>query len=282
MESPLRALWHLLAYLGWTFLLLPVQICAVGLNLPLAARIPILYHRGCLRIIGLSVRVRGRPALPGPTLFAANHASYLDISVLGALIPGSFIAKSEVARWPLFGLLAKLQRTVFVNRHLRREVGAQRDEMRRRLSRGDNLILFPEGTSDDGTRVLPFKSALFSAAGVAFGDGHLPVQPVSIAYTRLDGLPMGRALRPMYAWYGEMKMAPHLWRVLALGQATVEVTFHRPVTLSQFASRKALAEHCWRTVAAGVAASLAGRAVGEAVAPAAATAAPRAESPGQP
>src|SRR6185437_1390398 len=127
----------------------------------------------------------------------SNHTGYLDISVLGSRLPASFIAKSEVARWPLFGWLAKLQRSVFVDRQVR-STAQQRDAIAERLAAKDALILFPEGTSNDGTFVLPFKSALFS---VVFGKSETPVtvQPVSLAYTRLDGLPIGRALRPFFA-----------------------------------------------------------------------------------
>lgn len=260
MGARLRAVARLALYLGWTGLLLPVQIAAVALDRPLARRLPRFYHRRCLRIFGIRALVRGEPAGPAPTLFIANHSSYLDIVVLSALIEGSFVAKREVSGWPLLGLLAKLQRTVFIERAARRDVHAQRDEMQRRIRAGDNLILFPEGTSDDGVHVLPFKSALFSAAGVELGDGGLRVQPVSIAYTRLDGLPLGRALLPFVAWYGDMALLPHLLRLTGLGRLTVEVTFHAPVTLHDFSSRKALSDHCRAVIAKGVGEAAAGRA----------------------
>lgn len=259
MASWLRASLRFISYLTWTALLLPIQIAAVALDHPLAVRLPVLYHRVCLRLIGLNLIARGEMASPGPVLFVSNHTSYLDISVFGALIPGSFVAKREVAAWPLFGLLAKLQRTVFVDRGERRQVHAQRSEMASRLERGGNLILFPEGTSDDGAHMRPFKSALLSAADIPV-NGRMPlVQPVSIAYTRLDGMPMGRALRPFYAWYGDMSLAPHLWRVLGLGVATVEVDFHKPVTAAEFPSRKALTDYCRTKIAEGVARALGGR-----------------------
>jgi 1-acyl-sn-glycerol-3-phosphate acyltransferase len=131
--------------------------------------------------------------------------------------------------------------------------------MAERLAAGGNLILFPEGTSDDGTRILPFKSA-FLAAAAEPREGRLPlIQPVSIAYTKLDGMPMGKALRPFYAWYGDMELFPHLWRALGLGIATVEVQFHEPVTAAQFATRRALADYCRAKIAAGLAGALAGR-----------------------
>ncbi|WP_207455805.1 lysophospholipid acyltransferase family protein [Azospirillum sp. SYSU D00513] len=250
---------RLALYLAWTFLLIPVQALAVALRLPLRDRLPLLYHRVCARLVGIEILVRGTPAGSGPVLFVSNHSSYLDITVLGALIPGSFVAKSEVAGWPLFGMLAKLQRTVFVERKARGTVGRQRDELKARLEAGDSLILFPEGTSSDGNRTLPFKTALFAAAGLRIADRPLTVQPVSVTATRLDGIPMGVAFRPFYAWYGDMDLAPHLWQAFRQGRMTVEVEFHPPVTIDDVGSRKALAEHCRAAVAAGVARAVTGR-----------------------
>jgi 1-acyl-sn-glycerol-3-phosphate acyltransferase len=244
-------------FLAWTVPLMPVQAVGLLLRRPWVATFPRFYHRWCCRILGLRVRRIGHPAAARPVLFAANHISYIDITVFGSLIAGSFVAKSEVAGWPLFGWLAKLQRSVFIDRRVRSTV-EQRDSIAGRLAAADALILFPEGTSGNGNRVLPFKSALFSVADRA-GSGTLVVQPVSIAYTRLDGMPIGRALRPLFAWYGAMAMAPHLWRVLGLGTVEVIVEFHRPTTFAESGSRKMLARYCQERVAAGLEAALTGR-----------------------
>lgn len=256
--SPVTALWRLLCYVGFTLLIMPVQGTALLLRLPLRSTIPLWYHRRCCRILGIRVERRGRQSRSQPTLYVTNHSSYLDITVLGSVIPGSFVAKSEVAGWFFFGWLARLQRTVFVERRALR-ARDQRDALARRLDRGDNLILFPEGTSDDGNRVLPFKSALLSAAERRPQGQPLVVQPVSVAYTKLDGLPLGRSLRPFFAWYGDMELAPHLWQLAGLGRLTVAVHFHQPVTLDDFGSRKRLSEHCQAKVAQGVALALSGR-----------------------
>jgi 1-acyl-sn-glycerol-3-phosphate acyltransferase len=205
----------------------------------------------------LRLRRIGHPTKDRPVLFAANHISYLDVTVLGALIAGSFIAKTEVAGWPLFGWLALLQRSVFIDRQVR-STAQQRDTIAGRLAANEALILFPEGTSGDGNRVLPFKSALFSVADHA-ATGPVTVQPVSIAYTRLDGMPIGRRLRPLFAWYGAMTLAPHLWTVLGLGTVEIVVEFHRPTTLADCGSRKALARYCQERVAGGLANALSGR-----------------------
>ena len=260
MGSRIRAALRLFFYSIWTILLLPVQAAAVLCDAKFAESFPRFYHRTCLWLLGFKVAVRGAPATQRPVLFVSNHTSYLDILVLGALVPASFVAKHEVAGWPGFGTLAKLQRTVFIDRAARRRAHQQRDEITRRLERGHSLVLFPEGTSDNGSRVLPFKSALLGAAETAV-NGRLPVvQPVSIAYTRLDGAPMGRAWRPFFAWYGDMNLLPHLWKALGLGTVTVEVEFHAPITAAEFPSRKALSDYCRRQVAEGIALALSGRA----------------------
>lgn len=255
----LIGIWRLTLFVAWTAFLIPVQAIALALRSPLSRTIPRLYHRVCARILGFKVVVHGCPATTEPILFVSNHASYLDVTVLGSVIEGSFVAKSEVGSWPLFGLLAKLQRTVFVERKARSTVERQRDEIGRRLEEGDNLILFPEGTSSDGNRVLPFKTALFAVAAVRPRGNPLTVQPVSVAATRLDGLPMGVSGRPLYAWYGDMGLSPHLWAVMRSGSITVEIDFHEPVTIDGLTSRKALAEHCRRVVALGVSRAVSGR-----------------------
>ena len=243
-------------YLAWTLMLMPVQAIGLILRRRWVAELPHFYHRCCCRILGFNVRQIGEPVVARPVLFAANHVSYTDITVLGSLIPGSFVAKSEVAGWPFFGWLAKLQRSIFVDRQVR-STTQQRDAIAERLAAGDALILFPEGTSGDGNFVLPFKSALFS---VVFNkDMPITVQPVSLAYTRLDGLPIGRRLRPFFAWYGDMDLGPHLWRLLGLGKIEAVVEFHPPVMVADFASRKALADSCRERISRGVARLLAGR-----------------------
>lgn len=249
---------RLALWLGWTFACLPVQMVALALRNPFASRFPRFYHRVSARLFGFEIATTGTLCTARPVLFVCNHSSYLDIIVLGALLEASFIAKSEVANWTFFGLLAKLQRTVFVDRRRPGTAGQQRDELKERLRAGDNLILFPEGTSSDGNRTLPFKSALFGAAQPIDGED-ITVQPVSITATHLDGIPLGHTLRSIYAWYGDMTLEPHLWAVLQAGRIRVAVEFHPPVTLAQFANRKALADHCARVVSNGVARQVTGR-----------------------
>jgi len=256
--SILRGAWRLAAFLLLILMLAPVQAVAVGLRHRLAGRLPGIFHRLSARIFGFQIVARGQPVDASPALYVGNHTSYLDIMVLGTLIDGSFIAKAEVATWPLFGMLARLQRTVFIERRARHTAN-QRDEISARLAAHDRLILFPEGTSNDGNRVLPFKSALFAVAEREIDNVPLTVQPFSLSYTALGGLPLGREWRPLFAWYGDMSLASHVWRVLTFTTVRAEVRFHDPVTIGQYGSRKALAEHCFEVVRQGVANFNAGR-----------------------
>jgi 1-acyl-sn-glycerol-3-phosphate acyltransferase len=251
---------RLVGYLILTLLLMPVQALFVTLGTRMAERFPVVYHKLCCRLMGIDIATVGSMSRNRPTLFVSNHTSYIDITVLGALVPGSFVAKAEVAKWPLYGWLAKLQRTVFVDRK-RNTSHLQRDQLRRRLAAGDNLILFPEGTSNDGNRVLPFRSALLSVAEASSADAPLVIQPVSVAYVALNGIPMGHGLRPLVAWYGDMTLGPHLWQFSRLGKVTVVVEFHAPVELKDAGSRKDLTRYCLAAVADGVERALTGRAL---------------------
>jgi 1-acyl-sn-glycerol-3-phosphate acyltransferase len=258
MSAFLLRLRRLFLYVCLTLPLMPIQALLVLVRSPLAERLPRAYHRLASRILGFETTVIGTPSPLRPTLFVANHTSYVDIEILGGVLEASFVAKSEVKRWPLFGWLARLQQTVFVDRRAH-TTHQQRDAIVERLKEGGRLVLFPEGTSNDGSRVLPFKSALFAAVHGAHLEHPITVQPVSIAYVTLDGMPIGRFYRPFFAWYGDMEMASHLWAMVGLGRVGVTVEFHAPVSITAFPTRKALAEHCWRVVSAGVASAISGR-----------------------
>ncbi|MBT5264002.1 MAG: 1-acyl-sn-glycerol-3-phosphate acyltransferase [Rhodospirillaceae bacterium] len=252
----MQAAMRVFKYFGLVAACVPIYLALACISRRSAARMARRFHRLSALAIGLQIDIRGQPSDGGPTLLASNHVSYLDIVALGASIEASFVAKSEVAKWPFIGFLAYLQRTEFVQR-TGGDVAEQRDRLAHRLSRGDNLILFPEGTSSDGAHVLPFKSPLFDAA-VKMGAG-TKVQPVSVTYTRLNDIPLGRSLRPNVAWYGDMDLIPHLPRVLSLGRLSVVVEFHRPIEIDGARDRKALAAYCEAAVRSGVARALSGR-----------------------
>jgi 1-acyl-sn-glycerol-3-phosphate acyltransferase len=238
----LGSIFALIAILVATIVGVPLQWISIKLGLPLRRWIPCLYHRLILFVLGIHVSVRGTPAAERPLLFVSNHSSWIDILALSSITPLKFIAKSEVAGWPLFGLFAKLQRTVFVNRSKRQATVEVNREIAARLSEGDPVVLFGEGTSGDGNRVLPFRTALFGAVYQALGEhGRAFLQPVSVAYTKLHGIPMGRQHRAIAAWHGDISLVPHLARVFRIGAIDVEVTFGAPVTVEASIDRKALA-----------------------------------------
>ena len=226
-----------------TLALLPLQMLGIALKLPLQRQVPLVFHRLFCAIAGVRVTQIGRPCPDTPVMILSNHVSWLDISVIGSLIPVVFIAKSEVAGWPVFGHLAKLQRTIFIERERRQKTGAATQEIASRLLGGDAVVLFAEGTSSDGLRVLSFRSALVGAVHHALADSThsaITVQPMSVAYTRFGGLPMGRSLRNNVAWYGDADLIPHFIGILAAGATDVTVTWGDPVAYDTAASRKAV------------------------------------------
>ncbi len=246
--------------LAVTLIGVPLQWLCLRLKLPMRRTIPMLYHRLLLACLGVRVKVEGTPEAGRPLLILSNHSSWLDIPVLGSRLPLFFVAKSEVRSWPLVGLLARFQRTVFVDRQRRQATGSVNREIAERLKEGDPVVLFAEGTSSDGNRVLPFRTALVGAVRDAFEDvDQVRVQPVSIAYTRLQGLPMGRQHRAMAAWYGDMDLAPHLLEVLRQGAIDVTMTFGPPLVLDADHDRKSVTRMSEQIVRHQLSGTLAGR-----------------------
>src|SRR5437764_2632938 len=260
----LRAATILLIFLLVTLLLIPWQETAVRFKLKRRKTFPNRYHRFLCRLFGIRVSVLGRPLQSRGVLMVANHTSYFDILVFSAAARVSFVAKHEVAKWPLFGTLARLQETVFIERARRSQTVEARDLIQRRLLEGDALVLFPEGTSDDGNRVLPFKSALLGVAELELGEDaqgrirHVSIQPVSISYVGLYGLPMSRDMRPLIAWYGDMDLVPHLWEALKAGPIDAVIEFHEPLSIDAEKNRKTLAVAAEARVRHGQARALAG------------------------
>jgi len=253
--------WHLGAGIK---LVLIFGLCAGGTLLQLLVlrvlpqywvHIPRTMSRGVAWLVGVRITCIGAPA-SGPTLFVSNHISWLDIAILGARADTSFVAKREVGEWGLVAALARAYRCVFVDRERRSSSAGQRSEMARRLEAGDSLVLFAEGTSTDGTAVMPFKSALF---GVAQTLPELKVQPVTVSYTHINGMPIARAQRPLVAWFGNMELTSHVWQILRLGRISALIQFHEPTTFRDCETRKAMALHCRTVVARGLARANSGR-----------------------
>jgi 1-acyl-sn-glycerol-3-phosphate acyltransferase len=202
------------------------------------------YYRFLCRLLRIRIRVQGVPVTGTPVLIVSNHVSWADIVVLGAVAPMVFVAKRDVAGWPLIGTAARVQKVVFVDRERRQQTGNTVNEMAQRLSEGHPVVLFAEGTSSDGNRVLPFRTALIGAAAAARDDAAiatLALQPLSICYPGLGGLPMGRAQRPRVAWYGDLDFLPHLKDFIRRNDVDAVVSFGPPVTVAADHDRKTMA-----------------------------------------
>lgn len=244
----LRATLILTAFLTLTIPLMPLQALFVRVWPYAARRFPHWYHRRVCRLLGIRLHIDGAVAADHPVLLVSNHTSWLDIPVLSAVAPVSFVAKREVGSWPFVSALARLQRTVFVDRDRKSAAGQSANEIAQRLGQGDTVVLFAEGTSSDGNRVLPFLTSLFGAAKPPPGSAVLPpadtvVQTLSLVYTKLHGVPLGYADRPHVGWYGDMEMTSHAWQLLQAGPLDVAIRIGPPIPLADFADRKALARH---------------------------------------
>jgi lyso-ornithine lipid O-acyltransferase len=256
--------------IGTSFLILllaafifPLQWLAWRFGWRLQRLLPMLFHRGVARIIDLRVKVVGTPSSARPMLILSNHVSWLDITALGTLMPLSFVAKSEVMDWPLFGLMAKLQRSIFVDRNRRSSTKENSEVIAARLEEGDPIVLFAESTTSDGNRILPFRSALVGAARAAVTSDSattaVHIQPVSLAYDRADGLPTGRMGRARIGWYGDMEMIPHLKGILRGGPLDITISFGAPMIDDGLAHRKALTRDAEQSVRMMLAEGLTGR-----------------------
>jgi 1-acyl-sn-glycerol-3-phosphate acyltransferase len=221
--------------------LVPLQLVAMKTKLWSEWLVLRLWHRGNCRALGFRIHQKGALSDKRPLVVAANHVSWTDISVIGSRCDVSFIAKSDMADWPVMGWLARLQRTIFIERERRRTSGKQASEVAQRLASGEAVVLFAEGTTGDGNLVLPFKSTLFGAATMAISEGTVDrvyIQPLAVAYTRIQGIPMGRQHRPLASWIGDMDLAPHAVALLKEGAVDVELHFGEAIEFAAGDSRK--------------------------------------------
>nr|WP_307157739.1 lysophospholipid acyltransferase family protein [Rhizobium paknamense] len=242
--------------------MLPVQLLGLAFDWKIRRFLPRYWHKVACFALGVKVRVHGEIARRRPLMLSANHCSWLDIMVLSSVADVAFIAKTEVADWPIFGTLAKLQKSVFVKREEKRSTGKQANDIAERMAAGEIVVLFPEGTTSDGNRLLPTKSSLYGAAAMALPlapEGTVYVQPVAIAYTGIQGMPMGRYYRPVVSWPGDVTLPPHLAGLLRVGAVEVDVCFGPPEEYREGVNRKHLASSVERRIRAMLSAKLLGR-----------------------
>jgi 1-acyl-sn-glycerol-3-phosphate acyltransferase len=216
-----------------SLVLVPLQMLALRFHWSSMQHVlPVRFHRALLTIFNVRVIEQGTPPGNAPTIVLSNHVSWLDIPVIGSLHPLSFIAKSEIEGWPVVGTLARLQRSVFIDRQRRKSTAEVNDALAHRLVKGEVIVLFAEGTTSDGNRLLPFRSSLVGAAQTALMHDsveHVFLQPLAISYTRRNGLPVTRRERPFIAWYGDMDLAPHLKMFIRGIPLDVVVTWGEPI-----------------------------------------------------
>ena len=205
-----------------------------------------IFFKGLVSIIGIKIKVSGVPQKRN-TLFVSNHISYLDIIVYGSQINTVFVAKSEIKKWPLINKLCVMAKTIFVERNDIKFIRDQIKHINETLLNDTSVLLFPEGTSSDGTNVLKFKSSLFSI--VDYNElKECYIQPVSISYNKLDGLPLNKFYKPYLAWFGGMDLFSHLWKFLGLGASEVKVNFHKAKKFSSFSNRKDACFFCYEKI----------------------------------
>lgn len=259
MLGPLRAVIKLVLITLWCLLLVPIQ-CIVLLfhKGPGSYFVPQFWHKGIAAIIGLKTVVNGAAMAREQTIFVGNHLSYLDIFALGSVIRASFIAKEEIAGWPVIGFLSTVQQTAFISRS-----GGQAKKVANSLAAmlkvGKGLILFPEGTSTDGRAILPFKSSLFSLVRDETSGKAIQIQPFTVSLLETDGKPVAggpetplNGGRDLYAWWGDMDFAPHFWKFLTTSGAKLQITFHPVIKPQPEHDRKILSKASWDIVNQGL------------------------------
>lgn len=245
MIAKVRIALAVLALLTVTAILLPFHLIFLWLKHPWRNRIPRYWHKAALRALGVRVTAHSSLERRRPLLIVANHSSWLDILVLASIADVTYVAKAEVRDWPVFGILARLQRSIFVVREQKRKTQHQANEIAERMNAGEIVVLFPEGTTSDGNRLFATKSSLFGAATSAVAesaDGRVHVQPVAIGYTKIHGMPMGHYHRPIAAWPGDVELLPHLLGVLETGALDAEVNFGPAIEVTADTNRKILAQ----------------------------------------
>lgn len=255
-----RALFIAAFFFTMTPVLISVQWLLGKVRLPGWGFIASNYYRVLCSLLRIRVHVHGAPMRDRAVLYVSNHTSWADILVIGSIAPVAFVAKREVASWPLVGITAKIQRTVFVDRTRRHQTAEAIAEIVKRLKDGVSVVLFAEGTSSDGNRVLPFRSALLGAVEEASAHaGDILIQPMSISYTGLHGIPMGRQHRPLVAWYGDLDFLPHIKAFIELGAVDAVVSYGDAVPADIEIDRKAMTTRLESSVRSLLASALRGR-----------------------
>jgi len=197
--------------------------------------------------LGIKLSLIGQPSRLKPLVLVGNHCSYLDIIILSSVFPVCFVAKSEIKGWFFFGFLAKIQNSIFIDRRNFKTLDSLR-KVSKSLSEQFAIVIFPEGTTNDGKKIMKFRPSLFKI----FEDiPTLRLQNFSLCYTHINSMPLDNRLRPTIAWYGGMNMITHLGKFLNLSSINAKLLFH-PTTTTNGINRKKLAEASRNQVINGI------------------------------
>ena len=183
-------------------------------------------------------------------LYIANHVSWFDIICLGTLLNARFIAKKEVSQMGIFGFLAMLSNTFFIDNENKNKIVEYNYLIQKKLKAGENFIIFPEGTTSDGNGIKNFKSSMLECA--FDNNNEIKIQPISICYSKLNNIPMGIYLRRNIAWVGDTSMVAAMANFLRSGRITVDIIFHDLMSVNNFKNRKELAAHCEKQILSGL------------------------------
>ena len=230
----------------FTLTLLPFQFIIVFFIKNYTYVIPYFYHKICRRIFGIKIKTFGKVSINFPILLISNHASYLDIIILGSLFKTSFVAKKEIEKWPLLGILARLQNTIFIDRKIS-SLKIQENKVLEHLNEKKNLVIFPEGTSSDGNRVLPFKSSLFNIFEGNL-NSKISLQTITIVYKKINGIPLNHLERKNITWHSNMDLIPNIFNILRKLSIEVEIIFNDEFLPNKKYDRKKIALHCWKKI----------------------------------
>ena len=223
----------IIIFISTIFLIVLKIVCQI-ISKNLSYKIVQIFHKSILWLINININVIGNPSKNKKgILYVSNHLSYIDIPILGSLIPGKFVAKSEISDWPIIGFLCKIGNTIFIKRNIG-YLKKNKTLIKNQINNGENILLFPEGTTSDGLRVLDFKSSMF----FSLEREDLIIQPVVIKYKTVNGLPINRYIMPMIAWYGDMELKHHILNVVNSFSISATIIFLKPINSKNYHDRK--------------------------------------------
>ena len=225
---------------------MPIQSLLVILNLRYRFYLPVIFHKITLKILKIKVKLIGKSNKYRPLILVGNHTSYIDIMVLGSLMPISFVAKSEISKWFLFGFLAKIQNTIFIKRK-NFKTKESLNKINKKLNSNYAIVLFPEGTTNAGKKILNFKTSLFN---LFEHNDTLRLQNFTLCYTHVNSMPIDSRSRPQVSWYGDMNLFKHLGGLLKLSCLDVTVVFH-PIFFTKGLHRKEISNLSMQQVKEG-------------------------------